>query len=178
MKRWQIIIGISLLVLGLFALLEVLTGVDLWGLIFPLLLIGIGILLIFRPRVAGKQIQVETPILGDVRKKGAWQVAEHEIWLLVGTTRLDFTNAEFTDGEGQIKLFGFVNDLKIILPADVALRIYSSSFVSEFKAPEGKQERIMSELSYETPGYETAEKRVRIQALGFVSEIQIKPPLI
>lgn len=178
MKRWQFIIGIVLLVMGLFALVEVLTGVDLWGLVFPLILIGIGVLLILRPRLSGRNIQVETPILGDVRKSGTWQVGEHEIWLLVGSTRLDFTEAEFPEGEGRVRLFGFVNDLKIILPETVSLRVNSSSFVSEFKSPQGKQERIMSELSYETPGYENAAKKVIIQTLGFVSEIQIKPPLI
>ena len=178
MKRWQIVIGIGLILLGLFALIEVLTGIDLWGLIFPLILIGIGILLIFRPRITGREVQVEMPILGDVHKKGVWQVGRHEIWLLVGSTRLDFTNAEFHEGEGRIKLFGFVNEMKIILPEDVGLRFESISFVSEFRGFEGKQERIMASLEYETPGYANTEKRVQIQSLGFVSEIQVKPPLL
>jgi len=118
MKRWQIIFGIGLILLGVFALIEVLTGIDLWGVVFPLILIGIGILLILRPKISSRDIQVEIPILGDVRKKGAWQVGHHEIWLLVGSTRLDFTNASFPQGEGKIKLFGFVNDIKIILPEE------------------------------------------------------------
>ena len=178
MKRWQIIIGIGLILLGIFALIEVLTGIDLWGLVFPLILIGLGVLLVLRPRLKAREVQVDMPILGDVRKTGAWTVSDHEIWLLVGSTRLDFTNADFPQGEGRIKIFGFVNDLKVILPEDVGLRFNSSSFVSEFKGPQGKQERIMSPLEYETPGYESAGKRVLIEALGFVSEIQIKPPLI
>lgn len=178
MKRWQIIFGIGLILLGVFALIEVLTGIDLWGVVFPLILIGIGILLILRPKISSRDIQVEIPILGDVRKKGAWQVGHHEIWLLVGSTRLDFTNASFPQGEGKIKLFGFVNDIKIILPEDVALRFGSSAFVSEFRGPQGKQERFLSSLEYETPEYASAEKQVQIQSLGFVSEIQIKPPLI
>ena len=178
MKRWQIVIGIGLILLGLFALVEVLTGIDLWGLVFPLILVGIGVLLILRPKITGRDVQVEMPILGDVRKKGAWLVGNHEIWLLVGSTRLDFTDAEFPDGVGKIKLFGFVNEVKVILPEDVGLRIETNAFVSEFRSPEGKQERILTSLSYETPGYENAEKRVQIQSLGFVSEIQVKPPLL
>lgn len=178
MKRWQIVIGIGLILLGLIALIEVLTGVDLWGLIFPLILVGIGILLILRPRLSGREVRVEMPILGDVNKKGVWQVGHHEIWLLVGSTRLDFTNAEFIEGEGKIKLFGFVNEIKLILPEDVGLRFESIAFVSEFRGSEGKQERILNSLVYETPGFENAEKRVQIQSLGFVAETQIKPPLL
>ena len=178
MKRWQIVIGVGLILLGLFALIEVLTGIDLWGLVFPLVLVGIGVLLILRPKISGREVQVEMPILGDVRKKGTWLIGNHEIWLLVGSTRLDFTHAEFPEGVGIIKLFGFVNEVKVILPEDVGLRIESNAFVSEFRSPEGKQERILTSLSYETPGFENAEKRVQIQTLGFVSEIQVKPPLL
>jgi lia operon protein LiaF len=177
-KRWQIIFGIGLILLGLFALVDVLTGIDLWGLVFPLILIGIGILLILRPKLAGQDVQVQMPIFGDVVKKSAWQVGLHEIWLLIGSTRLDFSNAEFPDGEGEIRLFGFVNDITVIFPEDVGLRLSSSAFVSDFQSPQGKQERIMHSLEYESPQFFNTKKRVHIKFLGFVAEIQIKPPLI
>ncbi len=178
MKRWQIIFGIGLILLGLFALIEVLTGINLWGLVFPLILIGIGIWLIIRPKLVERDVQVEMPILGDVRKKGAWQVGHHEIWLLVGSTRLDFTKADFPEGKGRIKLFGFVNDLKVILPEDVGLRFSSSAFLSELKGLDRKQEQFLSILEYESPDYLHVEKHVSIESLGFVTEIQIQRPLI
>ncbi len=178
MKRWQIIFGIGLILLGIFSLVELLTGIDLWGLVFPLILIGIGVMLILRTKLAGREVQLEMPILGDVRKKGNWKVGSQEIWLLVGSTRLDFSDAEFQDEDGKIKLFGFVNDLKIILPEDVGLRFTGSAFVSEFRTPEGKRERILSMMEYETPNFIDAEKRVVIQTIGFVSEVQIKSPLM
>lgn len=178
MKRWQIIFGIGLILLGLFALIDVLTGINLWGLVFPLILIGIGILLILRPRMAGREVQVQMSILGDLRKKGAWEVGTHEIWLLIGSIRLDFTDAVFLPGEPKIKLFGFVNDLKVILPEDVGLYLTSSAFVSEFKGTSDKEERILNPLTYETPNYTSADKRVQVEVLGFVSEIQVKPPLM
>lgn len=178
MKRWQIIVGFGLVLLGIFALVEVLTGIDLWRFVFPLILIGIGVLLMLRPKIAGRNIQVEMPILGDVRKKGSWEVRNHEIWLFVGTTRLDFSDAGFPEGEGEIKLFGIVNDLKVILPSDVGFRFSGLAFVSEFKGPQDKEERFMSMLEYETPNYTDAEKRVHIQTVGFVSEVHIKPPVI
>lgn len=178
MKRWQIIFGVSLILLGVFALIDVLTGIDLWDYFFPLILIGIGVFLIIRPRLAGREVQIEMPLLGDVRKKGSWQVGEHEIWMIVGSTRLDFTNAEFPEEEGKIRLFGFVNDLKVILPDDVGLRYSGLSFVSDFRGPEGNEERFLSMHEYETSNFDDFEKRVQIQTVGFVSEVQIKPPLM
>lgn len=178
MKRWQIIFGIGLILLGIFALVEVLTGVNLWGFVFPLILIGIGVLLILRPKLAGRNVQVEMPILGAVRKKGSWKVGQHEIWSVIGSVRLDFTDALFPEGEGRIKLFGFVNDVKVILPEDIGFRFTGASFVSEFRGPEGKKERFLSTMEYETPNFDDAVKRVHVQTVGFVSEVQIKPPLI
>jgi predicted membrane protein len=178
MKRWQMIVGIGLVLLGIFALIEVLTGIDLWRFVFPMILVGIGLLLILRPKFAGRDIWVEMPILGDIRKKGEWEVRNHEIWLIVGTTRLDFTDARFPEGEGEIKLFGFVNDLKVILPSDVGFRFSGLAFVSEYKDTQIKEERFMSILEHETPNYADAEKRVHVKTVGFVSEIRIKPPVL
>jgi len=178
MKHWQIIVGIGLVLLGIFALVEVLTGINLGRLVFPLLLIGFGVYLVLRPTITGRDIQVELPILGDVCKNGPWGVSHHEIWMFVGATRLDFADAVFPEGDGKIKLFGFVNDLKIILPDDVGLRLVGLAFVSEFLGPQGTEETFMSMLEYETPNYSNAEKRVQIQTLGFVSEVEIKPPVM
>jgi len=52
MKRWQIVFGITLIVLGLFSLIDVFFNINPWRYFGPLLLIGLGILLILRPRVA------------------------------------------------------------------------------------------------------------------------------
>ncbi len=178
MKRWQIILGIGLIVMGILALVEALFKINLWRFIGPLLLIGLGILLILRPRMAGKGVQVQMPILGDVRKTGVWDATNHEIWILAGTNRLDFSEALFPEGDAVVKIFGFVADVKIILPEDVGLRVNATSIVSQFRGLESKEEQILSTLTYETPNYIMCEKRVAVQTLAIVSDIKVKPALI
>ena len=178
MKRWQIMLGITLIVMGLFSLLDVLFNFNPWRYFGPLLLIGFGVLIIFRPRIVGKNVNVQMPILGDVRKKGLWEATQHEIWSIVGTCWLDFTDAVFPSGEAQVKIFGFVTDVKITLPEDVGLQIISSAIVSEFRGFEGKEERILNSLEFQTPNYFSAEKQVTIQTVGFVSEVRVKPSLM
>ena len=178
MKRWQIILGIVLIVLGLFALVDTIFNVNPWRYFGPLLLVGIGVLIILRPRIAGKDVNVQMPILGDVRKKGFWEVTQHEIWSIAGTSRLDFTDASFPSGDGVIKIFGFVTDVKITLPDDVGLQVNSSAIVSEMKDQQGKQERILNTLDYQSDNFESAEKRVTVQTLGFVTEVRVKPALM
>lgn len=178
MKRWQIILGIVLIVMGLFALVDTIFNINPWRYFGPLLLIGIGVLIIMRPQIAGKDVNVQMPIFGDVRKKGFWEVTQHEIWWIVGTSWLDFTDASFPSGDAVIKIFGFVTEVKITLPDDVGLQINSSAIVSELKDQNGKDERILNMLDYQSENFESAEKRVTIQTLGFVSEVRVKPSLM
>ena len=178
MKKWQIILGIVLILLGLFSLSEELFNLNLGRFVGPLILVGLGLLLILRPRRAKAGVNVEIPILGDVRKTGAWEVTQHEFWWLVGENRLDFSAATFPRGDGMIKIFGFVTDVKIILPADVGLQLESAGFVTELKLPKDKQEQFLSRLSYQSPNFSEAKKRVLIETVGFVSEIVVRPPIV
>jgi len=45
----------------------------------PLILVGLGLLMILRPRMAGPGVKVRIPILGDIRNTGVWEVTRHEI---------------------------------------------------------------------------------------------------
>lgn len=173
MKRWQIMFGVALIFLGIMALFEVFFEVDLWRFIWPLILVGLGLLLIFRTQMAGPQVHFLTPILGDLRRSGSWEVTNQEIWWFVGTNRLDFTDAVFPDDEVTIKIFGLVAEVKIILPEDVGMRVGSTAFVSEFKGFEGTDERFLSSLNYQSPGYDDKDKRVNLQTVAIVSEIRV-----
>jgi len=178
MKRWRIILGIVLISLGIIALIDALFEVDLWRFIGPLLLVALGLLLVLRPRMVGSNVHVKMPILGDIRKSGVWEATQHEFWWLVGSNRLDFTNAVFPEGDSTIKIFGFVADVLIIHPEDVGVHIASTAFVSELKSRKGKQEQIFNTLEYQTENYENVEKRVDIQTVSFVAEVRIKPSLM
>ena len=176
MKRWQVIIGIILILLGIIALLnQVLPNLRIGRFIGPLVLIGLGLLLILRPRIVGPDVIVQIPILGDIRKTGIWEVTQHEIWWFVGSSRLDFTEAVFPKVDAVIKIFGFVTDVKVILPDDVGLRVTSSAIVNEYSGLHGKQERFLSLVEDQSANYSSAEKRLDLQTVAFVSEIKIRP---
>ena len=173
MKKWQIVLGSILIMMGLFSLVETVFEVNLWHYLFPFLLVGLGLLLILRPRIAKPGVQVLTPILGDIRREGIWEVGELEIWSIVGTNRLDFTEAVLSDNMVNIKMIGFVLDARITVPNDVGLSVETASFVTELKSNEGKEERIFNSIEYRSPNYQEAEKKVNIQTIGFVTEIRV-----
>jgi lia operon protein LiaF len=178
MKRWQIIIGITLVVLGIFSLLnQFFPGLKIGRFFMPLLLIGLGTLLVLRPRIAGPDVIVQFPILGDLRRTGTWEVTQHEIWWFVGSSRFDFSEAIFPNKDALVKIIAFVADTKIILPEDVGLSVESYAFVNEYHGLKGKQERFLSPVEEQTPNYLTADKRVKVQVYSFVSELKVRPSL-
>ncbi|MDT8381169.1 MAG: cell wall-active antibiotics response protein LiaF [Brevefilum sp.] len=173
MKKWQIIIGIVLITLGVFSLVDVIFEINFSRFIGPLILIGIGLLLIFRHQLAGPGVEVRMPVLGDIHKSGNWEARRHEFWWFVGETKLDFSNAIFPEGEAKIKVFGFVNDVKIYLPSDVGLCIRSFAFLSDFHGLGKKEERFFASLDDRTPNYDLADKLVEVQIMSFVAEIRV-----
>jgi hypothetical protein len=177
MKKRQIAFGIGLVLLGLIALINALFDVDLWRFIGPLLLIGVGVILILRPRMAGSDAEVHISIFGDVTRSGGWEAQQHEFWWFIGSARLDFTKAVFNHQDTLVKVYGFIDDVTLILPESVGFRVESSAFVSEYHAHDGKIERILSPLSHQSADFEQAEKRVILHTLGFVSEVKIHQPL-
>lgn len=178
MKRWQIFLGLILIVLGLFSLFELFFHINLWQFVWPLLLVTLGVLLSLRPQMASSDFKVQMPILGDFRRTGVWEVTNHEVWMLAGNNRLDFTDASFPNEEATFRIIGFVADVRIILPEDVGLAVESNAIVSELRGLVQKEERFLSPLSYETEGYEVMSKKVRLQTFGFVSDIRVKRPLM
>lgn len=179
MKRWQIVVGSSLIFLGVLSLLnQVFPNLRFGRFVFPLILIGLGVYFIFRPRIAGRNVNIHVPVLGDIRNVGIWEVTQHEYWWFVGSNRLDFTEAIFPEGEATVRIFGFVNDIKIILPEDVGLKVESTAFLTNYNGLIDKQERFISPLEDQSPNFNTAEKRVTVQSVSFVSEIKVRPSFV
>lgn len=174
MKKWQIIFGITLILLGLLSLLNILFRIDLYRFIFPMILIGIGLLIIFRNQLADPNVEVLIPFIGDFRKSGQWLAGKHEIWWFVGETRLDFSEAKFPNGGANIKIIGFVNDVKIMLPEDVGMELASLAFLTDYHGLERREERFLGIIDQQTKNFELAEKKVSIQIISFVSEIHVR----
>jgi hypothetical protein len=72
-------VSVGLILLGLFSLLDAFFEIILGQFIFPLILIGLGLLIIFRNQFVDPNVEVRMSIIGDIRKSGGWQAKRHEI---------------------------------------------------------------------------------------------------
>ena len=173
-NRTPIFIGAALIGIGLMAVINALFHVDLWVILFPLLLIGIGAWIIVRPNMMRNGENFRFLFLGDIKKSGFWQVTPEEIWLFVGDITFDFREAELPLGETEIKIISFVNDLRILSPREGALKVNTNAFVSSSKIHGNKRDHIISPLQFQDANYDSAAKKVVIQSWGFVGETRVE----
>jgi lia operon protein LiaF len=175
-RRWLIGIGSLAIVYGLFLLLGQIFNFNGWALFFPLLLVALGVWLIMRPRMLGPQGQVQTRLLGDIVHNGSWQVVPEEIWLAIGDIHLDLTNANVPSGETIITSFGFVNDIRVVVPEGVGIALHSSAFVSESKLYDDKESAIFMPLDRKSDDYDTCSRKVVLRTNHFVADIKVRRP--
>jgi predicted membrane protein len=173
-KRMQLILGGILLGVGLLLLLENVLNIDFWSFCWPIGLILLGVFLLLAPRMRLSGSGINIRILGGVKRKGDWMVANEEIWMFVGDIRLDLSEAEIPEGETTIRLIGFVGDIDLIAPSSAGLSVSSSGFLTSGKIFGRKEDTFLSTQRYSSEGYSEMERRLHVEALFFVNDLDIR----
>lgn len=169
----RIVGGVLIIFLGVMILASQLLKVDFCPFFFAALLIVFGVALLLRPRMLSAETSLRARLLGPIRHRGDWQVKEEEIWLFVGDVRLDFSEAEIPEGETPIRVFAFVADLRAVVPQDVGVAVTSSAIITDTRILGRKHDGFVVPVHVTTENYETATRRIRLEATGFVSSIRV-----
>ncbi len=173
-SQGQIFLGLALVLLGLFYLFGVVFHVDVGALCFPIFLILLGAWLLIRPRTAGPGVKTTFAPLADLDRRGAWPVTREEIWTLVGDVKLDFTSVQLPAGETRINIYGFVAGIHLYVPPDVAVAVTSNAFVVDAKLAGSKQTSFLSPIVWTSSNYASAERRVHVETLFFVTDLSVE----
>lgn len=174
MRRSEVIIGSIVLGAGILLLIGAILNIDIWGLLCPAGLIGLGVWLIYRTRKDPSEGDVNIKFVGDIRRKGAWQPQNEETWGFVLDSRLDFTQADLQDGETVFRVSAFVNDIKVTVPTQVGVAIQSMAFLTESRINGKKQETFFIPFSWESDNFTSAAKKIIIKPMCFVSEVKVE----
>lgn len=173
-NRTAILIGIILITVGAFSIIDAIFGVNLWSLVFPLILIALGAFILFRPKSLQEKSNFVLRFINEKDKNHPWTLASAEYLSFVTDLDLDFSKAIIPDGETTIQLNSFVNDLEIILPIEAGFKLESKGFVNETKIKGHKETTIFTPFEYETPDYINQPKKIILQSSTFVSDIKIR----
>jgi predicted membrane protein len=173
-NKHQVFLGIAIVLAGVMFLIGNIFDVDVGSLCCPVALIAAGILLLMRPQLLDSDTPGRLKLLGDVRRRGAWQVSDEELWVGIGDVRLDMTDADVPVGETRIRVFSFVGNVRVLVPEGVGIAVSSTAFVTDVKVLGRKGSYLATPFERFSDGYEAAERRVRVDVFSFVGSLQVK----
>ncbi len=173
-NKQQAFIGVVIILIGVASLLGNIFEVDMGAFCCPVALIAAGVLLLMRPQLLNPDTPGRAKLFGDVRRRGAWQVADEELWIGIGDVRLDMTDAHVPVGETRIRVFSFIGGLRVSVPQDVGISLASTSFVTDAKVLGHKRDHVLTPFEMSSDNYESAERKVRLEVLAFVGNLKVK----
>ena len=173
-NRPAVWVGSILVLVGLMFLAGSIFNFNAWAVCWPAGLVVLGLWLLLRPRTLTPGTNVDFRFLGEVKRRGAWQVKPEDITLFIGDIDMDFTSAIIPPGETRLHLSGFIGDVDIILPAGVAFKAASSAFVSDINFNGQKYEGFLTPVEFSSPDYAVAERKIFLEATWFVGDIKIR----
>jgi lia operon protein LiaF len=173
-NRTVIFWGLVLVVGGLVLLAGNLFNINVWALFWPVVLIALGVWFLIRPTHSLPGGVTTARFVGEIRRSGPWQVANEEFSQFVGDMRLDMSQAVIQPGETHLRFSGFVGDLTFTVPEGVGVSLAASSFVSEVNLFGQHRSSIFTPVDFSTPGYATAERRLRVEMSYFVVDAKFR----
>lgn len=170
----QLILGAVLLVLGVLFLLSTLFDIGIGAFCWPLLLILIGVWWIVRPQMVGSDRVVTLRFFGDVDRDGAWTVRNEEFWTIFGDIDLDLTRADLPPGETQFRFYSLLGDFDLRVPAGVGVAVLASGIANDVTLGDRSQSGFLGDIQMMSPGYEQAERKIRLNCLIVFGDIEVK----
>ena len=175
-SRAQIVFGGFIILLGILFLLSNLFQVDFGDFCIPTVLILVGVLIIFRPRMLPEDIAFKLMPLGDIRRRGVWEVANEEVWFFLGSLHLDLSEATIPSGESTYRIFCFIGDVRLILPERIGASVSNMAFISDDRFLGKKYGGLFTPVEWESDGYEEAERKIRIERVAFLGSVKVRRP--
>jgi lia operon protein LiaF len=172
-KHSQRILGLVLIVLGVLFIISRFLHISAWALIWPLLLIIIGIWIIFREKQAEEGSGFEFKLLGDISREGKWNLQTEEFKVLIGDINLDLMQADIPDGETLLTMHWFVGDVELKIPRDVGISLSSGGLVVDTYVFGEKEEKFFGTVQKNSSNYGKAKKQIRVKANCFVGDIKV-----
>ncbi len=167
-------IGILLIIIGLIFLISRALDLDVWSVLWPLALIGLGVWLLIRQKHLESETSVSQRFFGDIRREGIWQVTDEEVRIFIGDVELDMTQADIPAGETKIRIFGFIGDVDILIPKTVGVSISSNGFITDAMILNHKEEKFLASIHKTSNGYEKAKNKIRLETTFFIGDLTVK----
>ena len=147
---------------------------NVWDLFWALALLALGVEIFGRGggigEVHGRYLTGDRSIRGS-RFSGRGRRLHH----ILGDIRLDLSEIETPEGETPVEVSSVVGDITLLVPRNLAVSVVAETTVGDLYVFGETAEGVYPRLSYETPGYEDAPRRLAVYAHLVMGDITVKP---
>lgn len=152
-----------------------------WSIIWPVIIILIGLSLLFdKDRHTKIEIKADGPLksstlLGEFhRGAGNWILEDTFIRHGVGSVTLDLTQAIIPDREVVIDISGCVGESVIYLPPDLPIKADCQISMGDITVLGQNESGLQRRITFVSPGYEQAARKLDIRIRWKVGDIKIR----
>jgi len=111
---------------------------------------------------SGSKNNDATFTIGDMEKKGNWNLEPMNISTMVGNFYLDLTDAYIPDEETEINIRSLAGDVTILIPGEVEFQANAAAKAGDINILDEESTGINTSLSYKTDQFEAATKKLSI----------------
>ncbi|MCA1030801.1 cell wall-active antibiotics response protein LiaF [Bacillus timonensis] len=141
--------------------------------LWPVLLIYVGIKY-FSKSKKDKSVRKESIPIGSItNEEGEWTVEPMEVWTGIGNFHYDFSKAFIPDKETTINIEGLIGDVKMLIPEDVKFSVEARVKTGSIEICKHEAKGQHRRLTFTTPGYEEATRKLTINVVLKVGSIRI-----
>lgn len=114
-------------------------------------------------------------ILGDMHiGQEEWELEDMDLESWIGDVRLDLTQAHLGEGERIIKVFNLIGDVDMFVPRALPVAIEVNNVIGKIVLPGKKADGFFRWLSFTSPDYHSAAKRVSISVRSIIGDVNIR----
>jgi len=105
-----------------------------------------------------------------------WELKPMNVSHFIGDTVIDLTKARIPAGETKLNISSFIGDVKVFAPndIDVEFSISANSLLGDMAIFRRRESGFFRSVREESPNYQLAEKRIRIQISLFIGDVYVQ----
>jgi predicted membrane protein len=178
------VLGLVIIGLGLLLLLDTFDVINFWKAVFPLALVIIGLLIIFKHKKISEHSDVSsadytpglktTDIFGDIRISGLSEgVGTVERSLVFGDIVIDLTGAGLSEGMNKVDVSVVFGDITVLLPSDFAVKVDLGCYAGLVSFNQESADGILPSIKRADDGYETSTSRLSIKGRARFGDVKV-----
>jgi lia operon protein LiaF len=123
---------------------------------------------------SNKEKKIRGFSIGDVEMKSSnWSLEPMNLYNTIGDYFIDFSKAYIPEKETPILVEGWIGDVKMIVPDDVAVKVEAKVKIGDIRIFDQSSTDINRRLMYQTPGYEDYLRKLSINIELKIGSIRI-----